>query len=351
MISAFQIFKIIFGIIFSVFVLILIFRFSGSYLEIGETGTRADVLMNLKKGVEDVYTGGISQDYRIRNSDDLILLYEPPELFTTVTTLDFRPVPALILPEENVGIHRIEYDLGWWKFYFVEVLPDTTLLFNPTENTEEIWKYIYGMVRALPSTENLESKFYFALGCNSTPHDYPIHNWEREKMMKYERGMKSNLDTAGFRPVLCEGVNPEWKAVVISGDFTETDHPLIIPSGNGSGLFYPNTSDPAGQVFFKTPVDLVSLLFWGEDGFDYMNREFLGQLSAAAEMRIRENSLLAPRSSVECIMLYGEFNTILEDVSGLSEEDHRNIGKMAGLAERLEESERKYSEIRYEGCE
>lgn len=351
MISAFQIFKIIFGIIFSIFVLILIYRFSGSYMEIGETGTRADVLINLKKGVEDVYAGGISQDYWIRNSGDLILLYEPPELFTTVTTLDFRPVPALIIPEENVGIHRIEYDLGWWKFYFVEIMPDTTLLFNPTENTEEIWGYIYGMIRVLPSSESLESRFYFALGCNSTAYDYPIHNWEKEKMMKYERGMKSNLDTAGVRPVLCEGVNPEWKAVVISKDFIETEHPLIIPSGKGSGLFYPNTSDPANQIVFKTPVDLVSLLFWGEDGFDYMNRELLGQLSVAAEMRIQENNLLVPGSSVGCIILYEEMNTILEDVSGLSEDDHRNYEKMSELAERLEESEQKFSEIRYEGCE
>jgi hypothetical protein len=351
MISVLELFKIIFGIIFSVFVIVLIFRFSTNYIEMGDSNTQANIMLGFRKTVGDVYASGIPADYAIKDSRSLIVAYTPPEIHTKVATVSMEPVTTIFVPGDKLGIHRMEYDLGWWKYYYIEALPETTVFFNPLSNSEEVWSDIYGVVKSLPSSENIATKMYFGLGCNSTSDQGVFTNWEREKILKYEKTMFTRLSEAGFTPVICGNFNREWKTIVVSPTFTETGHPLMFTLSNGTGMLYMNTSQPEKAFFYKTPMDVVSAILGGEDLYDYENRDFLAQLALASSLKMEETGLLMQRSASECLPFFEEFRTTLESLRGLASQDYNDPVKMGELAIKMEESRQRFLELQVRGCE
>jgi hypothetical protein len=350
MISVLEIFKIIFGIVFSVFVIVLIFRFSSNYMEMGESNAQANIMLGFRKTVGDVFASGIPADYAIKDSKDLIIKYMPPEIHTSIAAVSMEPVTTIFVPGDKVGVHRMEYDLGWWKYYYILVLPETTFFFNPLNNSEETWSEIYRIINALPSSENIETKVGFGFGCNSSS-EYWL--WDREKMLGYENNMRTNLEKADFTPTLCVTFNKEWKTIVVSPKFVETEHPLMFTLVNGTGMLYLNTSQPEKAYFYKTPMDVISAILGGKEFYNYENRDFLAQLSLASSLNMEETGLLMHNSGAgaECLPIFEEFHTTLESLSGLASQDYNDPIKMGELAVKMEESRQRFLDLQVRGCE
>jgi hypothetical protein len=350
MISIFQIFKIIIGVVISVFILTVLLRFSGSYMEIGESGKQVDILIDLKKTIEDVYTTGIPSDYEMQNFEKTIILYSPPTIITSISPLNLDPVPTLFVPGEIISVHRGEYDLGWWKFYFIEALPEMKIIFSPLNNSDVVWNTIGAIVEYFPSTENVNTKVRFGSCCNKTSYFFLL-DWERENFLYILPILPKELsESYGCEFTVCQ-LPEDYTRVAISEDFVETNVTLIVPIDNHTGFVYLNTSNSSEKYFYKNPMDIVSLILGGRKFYDYMNKKFLKELGIASDLKRREVELLIPKVGSTCGILYSELSDSLLSIKLLTGKDYNHQVEMIKLNERIGESFERYNLLESEGCE
>jgi hypothetical protein len=353
MISVMQIFKIILGIALSAFILVIIFRFSSSYWEIGESGREVEILMGLKKTIEDVYTAGISTDFNL-HSQDLVDYYSPPTLITSVTNVNLDPVPTIFVPGEKISIHRGEYDIGWWRFQFVYALPETKILYAPLDTVESrsefVWNIMGNITIYLPSTENTDTKIKFGVGCNDTEdkQTYFFLDWERDYFI---RTVLAYLLMEGYEFVPCKRMEG-YRLITISETPIDADF-QIVPINNEVGYVYmKDTNEGPKSYLYKNPLDIISLLLGGKNLYDYTNMKFLNELSIASSLASKETNLLRTKSNrPECDAVYSRFIQILGSLkSKIEEGDYTNEDDMIELNLKIRQSTETYEELEEMGC-
>lgn len=349
MISVFQIFKIILGIIISVFILFLILRFAGSYMEIGESSRQVSIVVNFKKSIDDVYTTGISTDFEMKDSE--IIAYRPPYMETGVSHVDMDPVPILLTPGEKFSVYRNEYDLGWWKFYFIETLPEKNILFVPLEDDENVWSVVGNITKFLPSTENTETKVKFFVGCNKTD---PVWFWplgERNRFLDYWLSRFIAFDVE-MGP--CENMEEGYEVVTVSQDESVDADFLVTPTDGGVGYVYIKNGNGYEEHIYKNGLDVVALLLGGKRYYDYLNDKFIKQLKVAIDVGIREANLLMGDTDIwqRCGNEFLEFKEILIHIKEelIPEMDSIDDSVAMEFDHYMRESVKKYKELDSLGC-
>ncbi len=349
MISVFQLFKIIFGIVFSAFVLITIMRFSLSYTDIGESSQQVAVLIGFRKVINDVYTTGIPGDYMINDVNEVIMRYRPPDIISAIAPISIDPMTVLMVPGEDMGVYRNEYDLGWYSFYYMEVLPRMNVLINPLNGSDIVWDTAKNIVSAFPSTENIENKVKFGFGCRGT---YPFidDKWERER---FEGSILPWAELSGEYDNLsvCPDIDYFDGRITISPEFVMVDGILIVPMDSDTGYIYPDTSDPMLKYFYKNPIDVVSFFLGGDEFYNYTNKKLMNELEFTANLKINEINILRPNMGTDCSGLYQEFAATMNAIKILAGQDYTDQASMLSLNEMLKESVIKYKEIGDEGCD
>ncbi len=345
-----QIFKIIFGIILSAFILMVILRFSLSYTEIGESSKEVEILVGLKKTIEDVYTTGISTDFEVRDLEEAISFYSPPNIETPVTSINLDPVPTFLVPGETISIHRSEYDTGWWKFYFVHALPETKVVFVPLGRSEVVWNTVGNITKYFPSTENTNVKVLFGIGCNDTGGEpfFFFSKWERDYFM---RTVLPWLYTNEYEFTLC-GKRKGYRMITVSETPIGSDF-QVVPIDNEMGYVYINTTEQGWQWhLYKNPIDIVALFFGGKKMYDYTNEKFLKELSIASDLASRESSLLRSKSTNPyCDSVYQKFVQVLGSLRNkIDNGDYTNEDDMRELTRKIKESIEAYRLLEEMGC-
>jgi hypothetical protein len=328
----------------------MILRFSLSYTEIGESGKEVEILMGLKKTIEDVYTTGISTDFEVKGLEEAISFYSPPSIETPVTSVNLDPVPTFFVPGEKVSIHRDEYDLGWFKFYFVYVLPETKIVFVPLGDSEELWKTMENISKYLPSTENTKTKVLFGIGCNDTGGSpfFFFSKWEREYFV---RTVLPWLYANEYEFVPC-GKREGYRMITVTETPIDADF-QVVPVDGGVGYVHMNTTIEGPKTYlYKNPLDVIALLLGGEKFYNYENSKFLKELSIASDLASREASLLRIKSSnPECDLLYSKFVQILGSLRNKIENgDYTNEDDMRELNRKVKESAEAYEQLEEMGC-
>jgi hypothetical protein len=348
MLSVMQIFKIVFGVILSLFILVLFMRFSESYTEIGESGRDVEILMGLKKTIEDVYNTGIPTDFDTGNLEEIISFYSPPSIETPVTSVNLDPVPVFLVPGERISIHRTEYDTGWWKFYFVQALPETKIVFVPLGRSEVVWNTMGNITKYLPSTEDTDTKVLFGVGCNDTG-GQPVFfflNWEGGYFTRTVLPYFFDNDYDFVPCVEREG----YRIVTISETPVDKDF-QVVPVDNQMGYVYINDTLEGQQAhLYKNPLDIISLLFGGKKLYDYENRKFLKELSIASDIASREAGILMAKvSNPDCA--YSSFIQRLGSVKALANGgEYTNEDEMRELNRKIREASEIYKGLEEMGC-
>jgi hypothetical protein len=350
MISTFDIFKIILGIIISAFILFLALRFVGSYTQIGESGRDVSIILNFKKTMEKVYATGISSDFEIKDSK-AIIGYRPPYIETTVSFVDTSPMPVLIVQGEKLSVNRVEYDVGWWKFYMVEALPETKIIFVPLNGDERSWSLIRNVTTMLPSTENTNVKTMVGVGCNSSEFWF---GWERGRFLDsilprlstQELGLNLCGNTAYFK-------EKGFMLVTVSGKPEDADF-VVIPSDEGIGAVMIRNGDAQDKYVYKNGLDIVALLLGGASYYNYTNHKFLGELEVAIDVSSREYALLMSdpgfnkrcgTASLDFVGVLGAIKELIPKVGGNpAEADARDFVQLMAV------SAGKYRNLESVGC-
>jgi hypothetical protein len=359
MFSLFQIFKIILGIIISVFILFMLLRFSGSYTEIGEASKEATVLKNFEKASQDVYVTGVPSNFTFKmESEKAIFDYKPPYLRTTLGPLEFNYMLLFFEKGSEVFIDKKELDFNWWRFQWVEALPETRIVFIPLNDTDVVWDTMQKIVNNLPTTDRFGPNTGFDFGCNETKWTHS-QKWNGKKFSTYIQIIRHFIT----RDRLCEqeikNECPECKIVIISdnGGVVQVDKEiLVVPNSNSTGYVYLNSSGVLDSYFYKNPLDIVALLLGGKDFYDYENKVFLERLNTMSNAKTNEITLLNlhPSTNPSCTGPYSDLISILNSVSeysDLSKVDYGNEDNMTMLDQHLEESKIQYKYLESIGCE
>ena len=109
MIQVFQVFKLVMGIMISVFVLYFLVNYAGSYATVQEEMRLGKIMQNFDKGVRDVYTTGnpASYDGFAKAKDEISFdVAKPPGIVTKLGKQSLS-VPAFFKQFESEVIENI----------------------------------------------------------------------------------------------------------------------------------------------------------------------------------------------------------------------------------------------------
>ena len=351
MLSVFNLFKIIFGVIISIFLIFMAFRFSSSYMEIGEASKKISSLANMKIIAEDVYSSGIPSNITIESN--LIKFYSPPSFISDAGTIDIN-LPIIFRKGDKILIYRQEIDYKWWNYRFLFIIPETHIGFVPTENTKDVWTVMENLTLMFPSTERLYPKVYFGAGCKSTTFYRP-----RFEVKKFLRAIGLfRVDYENMFDNDCTGVNTyDYLIAKIlpreTNEFSIDENSIaVLPVSGNVGYVYINKSGKIKSHVYKNMIDIVALLVSGEEVYNYISKHYMKSLSLAASIKAREANMLASKGLMGmCGTKYGEFANTLTTIADLSKRDYESLNDMIMLDEALEKSKMIYNELKVMGCE
>ncbi len=373
MITLFQLFKMIFGIIVAAFILYALLNYSGSYSVFQESGIKAKILNNFRETAQDVYYSGNAITYTDFSAYDFSgtryePLRNPPLIVSEAGEMDIW-FPLFFVMGENVYIHRGSLDYKFWKFYFVEALPDMNIIFNPVDNTPDAWEIMQGIVELMPDTAGTERKIYFGL-CDG---DFYETNACGGKPCSRNDFLNAQSTFSATRFDKCTASLPQnSRLVVISSGCTQgyaNSSICIIPSGSGVGNFY--ISGSPEKFIYRDSLDLLSAVLGGteqdafgktqgEKFYEYKNRIFGERLKIASDITAKRSLLVTGRLNPDtestdyyCRSVYISLEGITNQIKSLvsNRNYYTNTADQTNLKNLLEQAKLNYQELVNRGCE
>ncbi len=382
MVSAFQVFKMLFGLIISGFVLYFLVFYAGSYSQTQTESQQVIILKNFEDLAKDVYYTGNPSPFgdfkRVEFSMLSLEIREPEGNAQVVADIGkvTLTVPLFFRPGDELFIDRATMDLGWWEFHVAEAMPETKVIFNPMEVGPESWSYMKEAVRMMPSSIGFEPKVTFGL-CDGDvivedflglcgPSSDPC---EKEYFLRISRP-----DTGMSR---CTAQLPEgYILATIARDCSNVQsgacfEPPTVGTGNA------HIAGSAKTYLYHDAMDWVALIiggsrsdiygFAGENLWRHKNRMFGTEVGLAAEMmaerarmlataiedEVNRGGLLPDSQSADCKQLYLDLGTVLDVITDtLSLDDyHTAFASVRQLNEKLAEAEAMHNGLVNKGCE
>ena len=269
-----------------------------------------------------------------------------------MATLDVDPVPLIFRGGDDLALYRNEYDLGWWKFYFVEALPETKVIIVPLQRSDAVSNTMRDIVLSSPSTENVEAKTYFGFGCNGTAVYFA--DWERSEFVNSIIPAYESYEDYVMNDCSLDSMPTQFRdavLVTVSETYQQVDGILVMPVSDGIGYVYLNTSQPSDFQVYKSRMDLASLIFGGRKTFEHMNGKFAKELDTAADLKIREIGIISTRMQSRCITAYGALEKSLQELKVMDKSQISDRMSMESLSEKMKETKEEFDLIQSIGCD
>lgn len=359
MITVYQAFKIILGIVASVFILYFLLNYSGTYSQIQGTFQKNIIMKNFLDISNNIYLTGIHLNYSDFSRVKMNMYYRPKERILGFSGGSFSVrFPLLMRPAGKLYIYRNSLDYKWWKFYFVEAFPDMDVIFNPLEDDDDTWNFLIDVVGTFPSTSDTGPKVRFGF-CDG---NVISEMFERD----YFRGLLQDaIHSSDIYFEECNAtLSKRHTLVTISQDcdqyLTNNGICMKLPD-KGIGYVFINSSDTA--YVYKDPVDIVAMIIGGnekgvfgvlaEDLFIHKNNMFRNEMLTATKIIGQRAMIVSRNMDIECRNRFLDFRNILVEVNRvlLDDEYYRNTGTIEKMRRLLEESEDKFNYLVDGGCE
>jgi hypothetical protein len=386
MITIYKVFQLILGIIISGFILLFLIQYASDYADFGGTKQKITVMNNLKETVNGVYFSGNPIVFPDTDSFDLSsceMRYEEED--APFMSCEFGEVYPVLLPTlpniregEKVVVDVESIDYGWWEARFVTVLPETHIIFNPIDASDQAWDTMTEITRLLPPTESFGTKVTFTF-CDGIVLN--VCGGESCEKRDFLSVLRSTSNTPALK--CTESVGGKYRPITYSLiTVSQSCSPGFVSQGicikpdlttPGIGRIY--TPRDQDIFIYKDPADIVSLLIGGdkEDPFrksgaeklyEYKNSVFSERLYLAARVMAERAHLLKSKYQEECFScldqqcgycvchpLYDSLEKRLEDVMGKAGGDHTNYLSMENLKSSLNQASSVHQELVNRGCE
>jgi hypothetical protein len=356
MISVFQIFRVLMGLIIFIFVLFFFLRISEMYTTTQLLGSKLEAISTFDYVAMITYTSGNPAIFP-GFEDFETLVYEPPKIKSEAGQKTLS-VPVFFIPGEGeISLDRRCLDFGWFRWCIVFALPDSSkILFTPLENTPATRELIRDVVSNLPGS--LEFGF-----CNGGD----ARSAGRVEFLGYldsETGVTYEPCRVGF---------PEhYRLVTVSastgfpGNFTG-NHIIITP---GERLAYVgNSTEDLEPRPYEDGLDLAVFITGGHKALDYKNAVLSLELAAGTRIMKERSILLSQRFKENNVQPCLECSTPFPKACGWTDymgQEYESdvykdfISSIDDLLEaipgrnykgELDDTVLKYEELKNQGCE
>jgi len=373
MISIYRMFQIIFGIIVSVFILYFLIQYASNYAGFQEDVQRVTILKNLKITAESVYTYGNPVVFPDTSMYDFSSCYmktnkpEPPSIKCDFGEAGSVLIPMIFSADGEVVVDRSDLNFGWHVMYWVGIMPESVIMFTPTDSSDETWNFMKTLTNLFPSTENLEARITFGF-CDGNDVMEDMCGGPCEKYSFLEV-----LDSTQATAAKCRAsLSKKYKLITISNGCSpgfSTHGVCVKPSQDGVGVAYLAGSDKT--YVYKDPLDIAALAIGGsvkdvfektsgEKLYDYKNKVWGERLSLAASIMKQRMLLVSSRyqilnENLECIPIYSGLANILcsgsDSICNLAKLDYTNQAVMRNVAGKLREAKSLHQNLIDLGCE
>jgi hypothetical protein len=354
--EAFQIFRLIFGLIISGFVLYFIINYVATYSVTQEDIVRAQILKAFRDTSRDVWAYGIGTNFSdfgrlsFKINFDIAPINRPV-LRTDIGEWDL-PVPTLFTFGKLLWIDRSTFDLGWWQFRLTTAQPETVFVFNPTDFQSA--EFAIKLVQFLPDTAGKQPKIQYAF-CG-------------QDILPMDKMTFTTIDPKTAPTGSCDikKLKPNWKLIKITEN---CEKPAIgvcvqLPE-NGFGQARLAGSEKTYYYLEEWPFGLLALMIgytnssiWGiagDDMYNATNMWFKNEVGLGANVMAKRAQLMATNISglttrgldqnsaaYNCKDYYSELSSLLSLVSSDLSDENWN---WQTLANHLADAKAKQAEI------
>lgn len=378
MISVYRVFQLIFGAFASFLIIYFFLHYTGNYAGLQEDTLRIEILKSLREEAKDVYFSGIPVVFNHTKRFDFSSCYiNSTETLPKIHCDEFISGVRVITPlffyvngKKSLVLERRFLDYGWWKFYFVEAIPEMEFVFNPLDSSQETWNIMKEIVEILPDNPDGTVRITFDF-CDGKPvRACGGKTCEKDDFLSIlELPHNYLFSSCSVKP----GKNQ--RIVTISKSCNGIQGICITPpDSNGLGYVYtPRASRP---YLYKDPLDILSLIIPGDAEdilgislgkrmYEYKNNLLLSRLTMVSKsmgkryiLTAREFQKLALKATNPeqknklqyCSQKYTELANLLESISNLPK-DFTNFQYMSLLNQKLSRTKSMYENLVNEGCE
>jgi hypothetical protein len=349
MLSVFQIFKMLLGVIVFIFVITFFLRVSDMYSGLGESRIDFETVDSLDKAVMQTYTSGNPTTFMVFR-DFEVLLYDAPKVKFDAGQKTLS-APVFMIPDNaDIVLERRCDDYGWFRFCWVFGHTDTTkIVFAPVENTPESRGMMVKIVNALPDG------FEFGY-CNAS--EKPKKGGKDDFL-----GFVSEMDGKYFQD--CELPLPENTVLITMGSTGSiAQNELVI-----SGYTVKDNSTWIMQERTFSDDEIIPMVTGGIPALDYKRELFERDLKAASRIMMERTKLVYEKTidynvqpCPECVTPYPK-ECGWVDYDGHEWPSTKYLGFISTLTAlhgmvdsgdymaKLEESEQAYEALKDAGCE
>lgn len=383
--NVYMVFRIVLGIIASFFILYFLINYSAVYSEMQRHTQCMMITSNFIKAAGDVYLSGSGLGFddfsRLDCGIEFDGLIDPAVIITMAGQQHVR-TPMLFVPGDSLLIEKRSLDYGWWKFDFVEALPDMTIIFNPTVVNTDTKGLMNSIVDMFPDTTGSTPKIRFGF-CSDGTIIEPCNGGT-----SFCEGFRffSQVENLVVPMADCYLAGPGQTLVKISSACPGTNSSGICiepPAATGVGAAYVNgSSDP---YYYKisysgtrsnNPIDLAALIVGGDRSnslglvadnlYHHENEMFRKELELMSEVLWHRSQLIAQNlpgqpgqytENQKCRELHTQFmgplaviNMIVAD-TGSSTPYYKDPASVAGLLQEMNNADRIYQDILANGCD
>ncbi len=266
MISTFEIFKIIIGIVLASFFLFFALKFLGVLAPQELQKIEATELKTVKNIIEKTLVFGISQNLTIKGDIE----YSPPYISRKNDVKIHDSIPFFLKPGDFVYLYPYSLDIGFWKMDWVGVLPETKLIYNPLIYTKESYKTILDITNQFP--ESSSPPVIFGLCGGQT--EYTSNT--KTNFLKPIKGIvdaNQSYQIQGFDYSVCAKPIPEAVKLTISDvEINPADSFVVIVGNGGVGKIVFVDQGKVKEIVYKDSLDIFSLIIGGEQAYKYKNK-------------------------------------------------------------------------------
>ncbi len=350
MISTFEIFKIIIGIVIAGFFLFFAVKFLGVLAPQQTQNIEIAEMKSLKNIIEKTLVYGVSQNLTVRSEIE----YFPPYISRKNNVRIDGSVPFFLNDGNLLYVYPNSLDLGFWKIGWVGALPETKVIYNLLTFSPEAYKIILEITEQFPDSS--EPSITFGLCDGET--EYTSNT--KTNFLKPIRGIveaNQSYQIQGFNYVQCTKQIPNSIKITISDTEIDTDGILVIHENNGGRIKLGVNK----TLIYKDGLDIFSVILGGEQIYNYKNEIQFSQLSVFLKKEIERIELLRKIYSnpqyrkPDCIGLLATTKPNLENLKTLVEittgnDNYNSKDEMDLFAELVSILNENYNQLESKGC-
>ena len=308
MLTTYQVFKLIFGLVVSGFILFFLIQYTSNYAETQKTIQKTKIMLSFLEDAGNVYLSGnsVNLSYTARyDFSSCRPVINDPDLPSI--SCDFGEVGTITAPSlfrfrknEAVFLDRSCLEFGFWRFCFTEAMPETEFVFAPLDNNERSWNLMFSITSYLPDTTGSNPKVTFGF-CSGDSLDESVCGGEKCEKRDFLDVLRLSHAGVSFSPCTAP-LSDRHRLITISGScspsFGGAGVCITPPDDRGMGYAYIPGSNEA--YIYKDPADIVALVLGagthgtsGDRLYHYKNRVLSKRLSLAGSVLSRRALLIA----------------------------------------------------------